>query len=497
MEGNTSTAIPGLDEVFPKGLPQNRTLLIEGVPGSGKTTFALQFLLEGVRRGEQGLFVSLVDSKDEVVSFAASHGWSLDGISILESLRDEYLTRDGQTFFPPGEVEMPEISHKVMAEVERLRPARVVIDSLRELRLFVPDALQFHRQIAALRRFFARLSVSAVMTQPSTPAERDMHLQTLVHGLIELDYVPREYGADRRRLRVVKLREAPYVPGYHDYTIETGGLIVYPRIGQPRERLGGRLELGTVSSGIAEIDALLGGGLHRGTSTLLLGTVGTGRSSMAAQYATAAASRNERSHICLFDESVSTFVLRSKGLGMPIEDAIRNNLIEVAELDPATLSPGEFAYRIRRSVEQRGAQLVVVDSVSGYLNALPEERSLALQMHELLAYLDRENVTTLLVLAQTGQLCTAQLHPVDLSYVADAILLFRSFESLGAVRKCISVVKTRYGDHEETIREYRMDANGIRVGPPLHDFKRVLTGIPSFVGNTAPGGPLLGPVRTK
>ncbi len=497
MQGNISTAIPGLDEVFPRGLPQNRTLLIEGAPGSGKSTFALQFLIEGVRAGEAGLLVTLAESQDEVVSFAASHGWSLDGISILESLRDEYLTRAGQSFFLPGEVEVPEIAQKVMAEVERLHPARVVIDSLRELRLFMPDALQFHRQIAGLRRFFTRSGVSAVMVQPSTPGERDTHLHTLVHGLIELDYVPREYGSDRRRLRVVKLREAPYVPGYHDYSIQTGGLLVFPRIIQERERAHKRAEPGISSSGIAEIDALLGGGIRRGTSALLLGTVGTGKSSMAAQYAIAAAGRNERSHIYLFDECVRTFVLRAKGLGMPIEDAIRNNLMEVEELDPATLSPGEFANRVRRSVEQRETQLVVVDSVSGYLNALPEERSLALQMHELLAYLDRENVTTLLVLAQTGQLCPAQRHPVDLSYLADAILLFRSFESQGAVRKYISVVKTRYGDHEETIREYRMDANGIRVGPPLREFKGVLTGIPSFTGDTAPGGPLLGPVRAK
>jgi circadian clock protein KaiC len=450
----------------------------------------MEFLLEGVRHGGTALYITLAETVAEVETFAASHGFKLDGVSVIEMLPAEYLKGEPQSFFHPGEVEIPEISRRIITEAERLRPSRLAIDSLSELRVSMPDTLLFHRQLTALKHVMTRLGITAVMTEPVGPGRADPHLQTVAHAVIELDVTPRFYGRERRRLRVVKMRDFDYVPGYHDYDLTRGGLRVYPRVAKA-----GNAEpsaaVDVISSGIPEFDTLMDGGIQRGTTTLLIGTTGTGKSSLAAQYAMAAAGRGERSLVYLFDESLNTAVLRGQGLGLPILEAVRDGLVRIEELDPAELSPGEFADRVRRGVEADGARMVVIDSLSGYLNAMPEENALVLQMHELGSDLNRRGVSTFLLLAQAGVFGGSARSTVDLSYLADTVVLFRSFEARGAVRKAISVVKKRYGAHETTIREFLLEPGHIRVGPVLHEFEGVLTGTPHFTGQTGTGALLL------
>jgi circadian clock protein KaiC len=476
------TGVEGLDEILEGGLPPNRVYLVEGEPGTGKTTLALQFLLEGARRGEAGLYVTLSETKEELRAVAELHGWSLDGFDIYELLPSEdSLHPDSQyTIFHPSEIELGETTSAVLKEVERIKPQRVVFDSLSEMRLLAHDALRYRRQILALKQYMSGRQSTVLLLDDKTSAMHDLQVLSIVHGAILLEHLAIEYGAERRRLRVIKLRGSHFRGGYHDFNIERGGVRVFPRLIASGQHQKFRRE--SVSSNVPELDSLLGGGLDRGTSSLMIGPAGCGKSSLAGQFAAAAASRGERSALFIFDETRETYVARAKGIGTDIQGYLDEGLISLQQVDPAELAPGEFADTVIRSVDQGGARVVVIDSLNGYLNAMPEERFLTIQMHELLTYLNQQGIVTILVMAQHGFLGASMATPVDVSYLADTVLMLRYFEAGGAVRRALSVVKKRSGRHENTIREFRISPDGIRVGEPLTKFRGVLTGVPVFDG---------------
>jgi circadian clock protein KaiC len=484
LELVAATGVPGLDDVLAGGLTRDRMYLVEGVPGSGKTTLALQYLLEGSRRGEPVLYVTLSETAEELRAVAHSHRWSLEDVTIRELMPGEASLQldDQYTLFHSSEVEFGELTRRLLADIDGARPARVVIDSLSELRLLAGNPLHYRRQILAMKQFFTGRRCTVLLLDDLTTEERDLQVQSLAHGAIALEQMNPEYGAQRRRLRVVKFRGVSFRSGYHDYDIVPGGLVVFPRLvasDQPQAVSDVKLE-----SGIEELDALLGGGVEPGTSTLLAGAAGTGKSSIAAQFVAAAASRGERAAMFIFDESPHTLLSRCTGLGIDLRRHVEAGSVTLQQVDPAELSPGEFAQVIRRAVEQRDVSIVVIDSLNGYLNAMPEERFLIVQLHELLSYLGRAGVATILIGAHQGLIGTQMRMPVDASYLADAVVLLRYFESHGEVRQAISVVKKRGGAHERTIRQLRLDSGGIRVGAPLRDFQGVLTGTPVFVGRT-------------
>lgn len=485
-----ATGNPGLDSVLEGGFPANRLYLVEGDPGTGKTTLALKFLLEGAAQGEPVLYVTLSETREELNAVAASHGWSLDGVEIYELIpSEESLKAESQyTIFHPSEVELGETTSAVLEVVERIQPRRIVFDSLSEMRLLARDPLRYRRQILALKQYFAGRQCTVLLLDDRTSAVGDLQVQSIAHGVVELEHLALEYGAERRRLRVVKLRGSHYRGGYHDFKIETGGIAVYPRLIAAEHRQ--VMARAVMSSGIEALDSLLGGGLDRGTSTLLLGPAGSGKSSIAAQFAIAAAARGEHAASFIFDEGVNTYLTRAAGLGANVDDHLKSRLMTVQQVDPAELSPGEFAHSVRRAVDENDARVVVIDSLNGYLQAMPDERFLTVQMHELLTYLSQQGVLTLLVMAQHGFLGTAMQSPVDVSYLADTVLMLRYFEAGGAVRRAISVVKKRTGYHENTIRELRMSASGVAVGEPLADFQGVLTGVPTYSAGAVVAAPL-------
>jgi circadian clock protein KaiC len=477
-----ATGVAGFDDVLCGGLIPHRVYLIEGDPGAGKTTLALQFLLEGVRRGEPVMFVSLSESKAELVASAASHGWQLDGIHILEIIAsEESLTPDSRyTMFHPSEVELAETTKTVLAEARRINPARLVFDSLSELRLLAEHPLRYRRQILALKQHFTRHESTVLFIDDRTSTQSDMQLHSIAHGVVSLDSVPAEYGALRRRLQVRKLRGCSYREGSHDFAIRKGGLQVFPRLVAAEHRTVYARE--SIESGIKQLDALLGGGLAKGTSTLMMGPSGSGKSSLATQYVSAAAERGEKSAFFLFDESIATLLERSAGLGIRIQPLVDSGMVTLRQVDPAELSPGEFSHLVRHAVEVDGASLIVLDSLTGYLNAMPSDRMLTLHLHELLTYLGQRGVTTMLVLTQHGFL--GDTPGIDASYLADTVLLLRYFEAFGEIRQAISVVKKRTGRHERTIRELQFN-DGISVGEPILAFQGILTGTPHLVGNRA------------
>jgi circadian clock protein KaiC len=480
-----STGVVGLDDILGGGLPFKRVYLLDGAPGTGKTTLALQFLLAGVARGETGLYVTLSESHEELEQVATSHGWSLDGIDVVElPTEDTAGDRESYTIFHPAEVELQVVVDRMFATVEQSAARLVVLDSLSEMRLLARDPLRFRRQILALKQFFSSRDCTVLLLDDKTAPEGDLQLHSLAHGVIQLEHIALEYGAERRRLQVLKLRGRRFQGGYHDFRICTGGLAVYPRIVRPERT---DADLGRLlPSGSAELDALLGGGLPSGTSLLVTGPAGTGKSVLATQYACAAASRGEKVLFLLFDERLNTFTLRAQGLGMELGEMIDDGRLTLRQIEPTELSPGEFSHSVVSAVENDDVKLVVIDSINGYLQSMPEERLLPTQVHELLSFLASHGVTCILTLVQRGIFGNPVEEAADVSYLADNVVLLRYFEVSGTVRQAVSVVKKRSGNHERTIRECRVAKGGLHVGEPLHEFQGVLSGVPRYVGETGP-----------
>ncbi len=484
LENTISSGVSGLDDVLIGGFRRNRCYLIEGVPGSGKTTLAMQFMRAGVSRGEPVLYVTLSETAEELRAAAESHGWSLDGVTLREIMPTEEALDPGEasTMFHLSEVELADTTQQVLSVVDSLRPTIAVIDSLSELRLLSGTALRYRRQILALKQYFNKRGCTVLLLDDLTAMDPDTHVQSIVHGVILLEQMNPEYGADRRRLRVRKYRGVAFRGGYHDYAIRTGGIEVYPRLVAAEHRTS--IVRQKMESGIPEIDSLLGGGIEQGTSTLIIGAAGTGKSTLAAQFAAAAAARGEKSALYVFDESPVTLTTRAAQLDVALQPGIDTGLVNVRQVDPAELSPGELTHAIRLAVEEENVKLIVIDSLNGYLNAMPEERFLTVQLHELLSYLGQRNVATILVCAHSGLLGANMSSPIDASYLADAVVLLRYFENRGEVRQALSVMKKRGSRHERTIREFGFDNGRIYVGSALREFRGVLTGVPVYEGDT-------------
>jgi circadian clock protein KaiC len=478
-----STGIAGLDKILNGGLPRHRFYMIQGDPGVGKTTLALQFLLEGVATGERALYITLSETKDELLAVAKSHGWDLASIEVLEltSMEQQMLSESQNSLFHPSEVELMQTVRIVMENVERIKPHRVVIDSLSEFRLLSQDALRYRRQMLSFKQYFAVTGTTVLLLDDRTSGETDLLIQSIAHGVISLKRILSDFGTERRQLSVVKLRGLKYGDGCHDYAIRTGGIEVYPRLQMNPKPL--TPKTGAISSGIGELDLLLGGGLDRGTGTLLMGPAGAGKSTIAAKFACAAADRKERVAIYIFDENLHTYIQRVESLGMRIRGHLDSGMITIKHVDAAEISPGEFAHEICRLADDEGVKVLLLDSLNGYLNAMPEEKFLLLQLHELLAYLSQRGVASILVMAQHGLL--GDMHsPADLTYLADTVVLLRYFEFQGEIKKSISVVKKRSGDHESAIREFNIRDNRLVVGEPLREFQGILRGIPNFLGGS-------------
>ena len=485
-DARIATGIPGLDNVLNGGLPKHGMYLLQGSPGVGKTTFGLQFLLEGANRDERAMYVSFSETRVELLAVGRSHGWPLERLHIYElTTSEKNVKREAdQTMFHPSEVELEETTKPLLEEISRVKPTRLVIDSVSEIRLLARDPLRYRRQLLTLKQFFLDHECTVLLIDDKVASRNDDVVQTVVHGIFSLEKLTPIYGTTRRRLSVEKLRGVRSREGFHDYRIDTGGIVVFPRLVAAEH--GQEFSREPVSSGVAELDKLLSGGLDPGTSTLLMGAAGTGKSSLAGQYALAAAARGEKVAIFAFEESVGTWLSRVRSFGIDAEKYIESGHLKITKIDPAELSPGELASMARELVEKEGVRLIAIDSLNGYLQSVPEENFLILHIHELLTYLGQQGVTTILVITQNGLLGPGMQAPIDISYLADSVLLLRYFEAEGAVRQVISVVKKRSGDHERTLREFKLGQGGVQVGRPLTDFHGVLTGVPTFRGGNEP-----------
>lgn len=473
-----ATGISGLDYILMGGFPRGRIYLIQGDPGVGKTTLGLHFLLEGVRQGESVLYVTLSESAEELREVARSHGWSLDQVPVYEQLiGEEALQEEEETVFYPAEIELGETIKGILMEVERIKPSRVVIDSLSEIRLLAQSGLRYRKQILALKQFFARRKATVLFLDDRTAEVHDIQLQSVPHGVVELQRYTPLYGSARRRMQLVKIRGLNFKDGYHDFNILTGGIVVYPRLVAADHRM--TLPLEQMPSGLPQLDQMLGGGIDRGTSTVIMGPAGSGKSALATQYAIAAARRGEKSAMFLFEETIASLLHRSSSLGFPLDDYVQSGLITLVPIDPAQLQPGEFAHLVRSAVEHSGIRVLVIDSLNGFLNAVPEERFLLLHLHELLNYLGQHGVASVLVFAQHG-LIGAMHASVDVSYLADCVILLRYFEHEGQIHKAISIMKKRSGAHESSIRAYGMNREGLHIGEALERYHGVLTGVPTL-----------------
>jgi circadian clock protein KaiC len=476
-----TTGIRGLDEILRGGLPHNRIYLVEGTPGAGKTTLAMQFLLQGVRENQKSMYITLSETAEELRASALSHGWSLEGVEIREYIiTDSSIDRDREvTMYHTPELELGDTMARMLQDIRESHPDRVVIDALSELRLLSDSVLRYRRQLLALKKFFNECSCTALVLDDRSNIERDSHVESIVHGVIALEYDLTEYGGDQRRLRVRKLRGRAVMAGLHDYAIRTGGIEVFPRLIAAHHVT--QFERKALPSGLAQLDHLLGGGPQFGTSTLLIGPAGSGKTTVAMQYALAAARQGKKVAAYLFDELRELLVDRLGTIGMNLREAVDGGCMTLSQIDPTQKSPGEFAAQVQNDVEKGDVRVIVIDSLNGYLNSMLHEEFLTAQLHELLAYLGNRGVVTFLVVAQHGIMGANMATPVDASYLTDSIVLFRYFEAKGEVRKAISVAKKRGGSHENSIRELAIDTHGIRVGEPLAEFQGVLTGVPAFL----------------
>lgn len=482
--GPVSSGSAPLDYILGGGYAANRVHLIEGAPGCGKTTLGLQFLIEGAGKSEKCLYITLSESRDELLHMARTHGWDLSGIEIFELVPPELSldTEREQSIVYASDLELGETVQMVMEEVERVAPARVVFDSLSEIRLLAQGPLRFRRQVLALKHYFAQHQCTVLFLDDLTQMETDLSLHSLAHGVVRLEQVAKSYGAERRHLRVFKMRARAFRGGFHDFIIRTGGLTIFPRLVASSHPDHGHKDK-IASSGIAELDALVGGGLDHGTTNLVIGPSGAGKSTVVLQFLKAAMDRGEKVLIISFDETERVFERRATGLGVDVAGYTDKGLLHLRQVDPAELSPGELSGLIRDSVDE-GVGIVVLDSLSGYQHAMPEEQFMLLQMHELVTYLNQQGVLTFMILAQTGMVGTMQ-SPVDLTYLSDTVLLLRFFEARGELRRALSVLKKRTGQHERTIRELVIDGRGVAVGEKLQDFRGILTGVPVFEGDAA------------
>jgi circadian clock protein KaiC len=479
-----STGISGFDSVLRGGLPRNQLYLLEGSSGAGKTTLALQFLIEGAKRGEKVMWCTLSETEAQLHATARSHGWDLAGIDMLNLTRSgtaQALTDTEYSFFSPGDIELQDVTQAIIDVTTREKPQRMVFDPFSDVKLLARDSLRYRRQVLQLREHFSALGTTVILIQErGLEAPSDPAAEAVVHGIFELSQHAPDYGKPRRRLRVHKLRGVNYREGYHDVTIATGGITVFPRLIAAEHAKPAIREV--VSSGVPHLDEMMGGGLDRGASMLIMGPAGAGKSTLVSKFALAAADRGEISALFLFDETERAFLSRAEGLGMPIRRHVEGGTIRITQVDPAEFTPGEFAHAVRRQVEVDNAGLVAIDSLNGYLTAMPDEQHLAMHMHELLTYLSLQNSVTVLTLNQHGLVGGEASSPVEVSYLADSAILLRYFEAAGAVRRAISVVKRRGGPHEVHIREMTVSPPGVQLGETLREFRGVLTGQPDYAG---------------
>lgn len=484
MNDKANFGVAGLDDVTQGGLARGRVYLLEGSPGTGKTTLATQFLLAGAKADERSLYITLSETEDELRAGAASHNWDLEGIDLFELVPPESLLDEEQqqSLLYSSDLELGETTRRIFEAFEKCKPQRVVLDSLSEIRLLAQSSLRYRRQVLALKHYFSRSGATVLMLDDLSGEATDRTMHSIAHGVFRLEELSPEYGAERRRLRVLKYRGQRYRGGYHDFVIATGGVKIFPRLVSAEHRKDFEREILPAQS--AELNALLGGGIERGSSLLILGPAGTGKSLLGLTFIAASVDRGENAAMFVFDEELGLLVERAKGIGIDIKEMVERGQLMIEQIDAAEMTPGELTARVRHCVEERDARTVVIDSLNGYQAAMPGEQALILHMHELLQYLNRQGVSTILTVAQHGLVGTMKA-PVDVTYLADTVILLRYFEAFGRVRRAISVVKRRTGAHEDTIREYRIDGRGITLGEPLTEFQGVMGGIPKLVSESA------------
>jgi circadian clock protein KaiC len=480
IQATCKTGVPGLDDILSGGFPKNRIYLVQGDPGVGKTTLALQFLFEGVRNGESVLYITLSETQEELEAVCVSHGWNIGSLNLFElsSLTNELQGEASSTFFHPSEIELNRTTKALLAEVERSKVSRIVFDSLSEMRMLAETPLRYRRQILDLKQFFTGKKCTVLLLDDSPTGSRDLQIESIAHGVIALEKSSPAYGINRRRLNVHKIRGVQFREGNHDFIIRKGGISTFPRLIAAEHHLPFKRE--SFPSGVSELDALLGGGLDRGTSTMFMGPPGSGKSTLAMKFACVAAAKGENVLFLCFDETIGTLVQRTNQLGMTMKESIESGALKIEQIDPAEISPGELASRIVASVLEDSTRMVVIDSINGYLNAMPDDRFLNLQLHELLTFLNQQGIITIMILAQQGLMGNMQ-STVDLTYLADTVVLWRYYEAFGSVKQALSVIKKRSGIHERSIRDIKVGNGGIEVGPPLENMQGVLMGVPTLV----------------